>query len=417
MRQALWQSHDLRRSWIRQEHAGLGHTDYQALSFTNSAVQGLVGNGIGNAATFDAYFELGGGNGTVAKVQQLSHRKLILVDEYSNASPVHLGLVARALDLAKIQGRTPPDVILCGDSNQCLPVAPGCKDYDYQKCDVIRRLCYSNRLMLCYKPGSARYDSPLNQVLTEFLDTGTVSEALCNDKTLQPDARLSLTFLVAAAAATANTVNAARWTGWVPGAPGVGTPVIAQSCSKDIKVYTGQMFSLTGMTAEVATLTHVTTGATTEVPMKLLNDRAKFAPCYACSAIKAQGSTITHPYNILDIRLMTKRMMYTALSRGQRLSDVCFDWTSVAGRVFVDKPILTGPTVLRLGDAHAPTRGCGDANKYADTKVYHILHGLDVKYVGQTVQSLEDRWAGHCGAVHCSATVDKAMMKIQAYIK
>jgi hypothetical protein len=34
---------------------GLGYTDYQALSFTNSAVQGLVGNGISNAATFDVY--------------------------------------------------------------------------------------------------------------------------------------------------------------------------------------------------------------------------------------------------------------------------------------------------------------------------------------------------------------------------
>jgi hypothetical protein len=101
--------------------------------------------------------------------------------------------------------------------------------------------------------------------------------------------------------------------------------------------------------------------------------------------------------------------MYTALSRGQRLSDVCFDWTSVAGRVFVDKPILTGPTVLRLGAP--PARG--DAlNRFSETKVYHILHGLDVKYVGQTVQSLEERWSGHC-----SATTDKAMMKIQAYIK
>jgi hypothetical protein len=129
--------------------AGLGHTDYQALSFTNSAVQGLVGNGIGNAATFDAFFELGGGNGTIAKVQQLSHRKLILVDEYSNASPIHLGLVAQACDIAKMQGRTPPDVILCGDSNQCLLVAPGCKVYDSAECDVIRRMCFSNRLQLC----------------------------------------------------------------------------------------------------------------------------------------------------------------------------------------------------------------------------------------------------------------------------
>jgi hypothetical protein len=102
--------------------AGLGHTDYQALSFTNSAVQNLIGNGISNTATFDAFFELGGGNGTVTKVQQLSHRRLILVDEYSNASPVHLGLVAWACDLARSQGRSPPDVILCGDYNQCLPV-------------------------------------------------------------------------------------------------------------------------------------------------------------------------------------------------------------------------------------------------------------------------------------------------------
>jgi hypothetical protein len=45
------------------------------------------------------------------------------------------------------------------------------------------------------------------------LQTGTVDEALCHDKKLQPDARLSLTFLVVSAAATANMVNAARWTG------------------------------------------------------------------------------------------------------------------------------------------------------------------------------------------------------------
>jgi hypothetical protein len=126
--------------------AGLGHTDYQALSFTNSAVQNLIGNGISNAATFDAFFELGGGNGTVVKVEQLSHHKLILVDEYSNASPIHLGLVARACDIAKMQGQTPPDVILCGDSNQCLPMAPGCKDYNSAECDVVRRMCFSNRL-------------------------------------------------------------------------------------------------------------------------------------------------------------------------------------------------------------------------------------------------------------------------------
>jgi hypothetical protein len=310
-----------------------------------------------------------------------------------------------------MEGRSPPDVILCGDSNQCLPVAPGCKDYNYGECDVIRRMCYSNQLQLCYKPCSARYETSLNQVLDQFLETGTVSETLCREKQLQPDAQLSLTFLVGAAGATANTVNAARWTGWVPGAPGVGTPVIAQSGSKDIKVFTGQMFTLTSVDSEVATLTHTTTGATTEVRLQLLNDKAKFASNYACSAIKAQGSTIVYPYNILDTRLMSKRMMYTALSRGQRLSDVCFDWKSVAGRVFVDKPILTGPTVLCLGDARGDARG-DVLNKYADTKVYHILHGLAVVYVGQTVQSLEDRWAGHCGV-----TVDKAMMKIQAYIK
>jgi hypothetical protein len=187
MRQALRQSQGAgfgKSTLLGKYIAGLGHTDYQALSFTNSAVQGVVGNGISNAATFDAFFELGGGNGTVAKVQQLSHRKLILVDEYSNASPIHLGLVAQACDIAKMQGRTPPDVILCGESNQCLPVAPCCKDYDYGECDVIRRMCFSNRLQLCYKPGSARYDSQLNQVLTKFLETGTVSEALCHDKML-----------------------------------------------------------------------------------------------------------------------------------------------------------------------------------------------------------------------------------------
>ncbi|KAJ1427673.1 hypothetical protein B484DRAFT_397150 [Ochromonadaceae sp. CCMP2298] len=314
------------------------------LGFTNVCVANMHMMGVTNCSTLDAWFETMQGPASKAKIATLSHAHTVVVDE--------------------------PD--------QTNPVQPGQKRRVYLECDFLRRLCYSNRLNMCYKKASSRYDEPLHEVIKHLKATGHLLPSLCANKKRDNSLVRNLSYFNDNGSKTTEKVNAAWMTKQMNDLTQPGTPVIVNICDKAGGFLTSEMYTVRGCVDDVVTLC---TGLVVPKAVFL----KKFGPNFCCTVARAQGCTFRYRFNVHDLSAMSKRDLYTSLSRATCLDDVHFDYTT---KHFVDFEIERGATAMKLNE--------GDEKYKRDCVIYKILcpAGLPI-YIGHSTQGLSYRFKQH----------------------
>ena len=111
---------------------------------------------------------------------------------------------------------------------------------------------------------------------------------------------------------------------------------------------------------------------------------SKFEPNFAQTVYKYQGASIDKPFNIHELHYLTKRELYTAMSRGRRLSDVNFNFTP---RHFLNDDCSASHELKVKVNNEID-------EKYLHGKINKISFNNDI-YIGSTIQTLDDRLDGH----------------------
>ncbi|KAJ1396424.1 hypothetical protein B484DRAFT_407329, partial [Ochromonadaceae sp. CCMP2298] len=310
------------------------------LGFTNVCVVNMLAMGVTKCHTLDAWFETMQGPASRVKIATLSRAHTIVVDECFAVHPAHWQLIYQSWDLARLEGRTPPNIIAFGDPDQTNPIQPGQKRRVYLESDFIRRLCFSNRLNMCYKKESSRYDEPLHEVIQHLKATGYLLEPLCADKKRDSSLERNLSYFNDNNNKTTEKVNAAWMAKQGNDLTRVGTPVIVNVCDKAGGFLTSQMYTVRSCVDNVVTL------CTGLVVPKAVFVR-KFGPNFCCTVARAQGCTFRYKFNVHDLAAMSLRDLYTALSRATSLDDVHFDFTT---KHFVNFEIARGATPMKLNE-------------------------------------------------------------------
>ena len=109
-----------------------------------------------------------------------------------------------------------------------------------------------------------------------------------------------------------------------------------------------------------------------------------FQPTFCQTVYRYQGATIKDDFTVHELPLMTKREIYTSLSRGVALNKVHFKYTS---KQFVNSDV-SRPVELKIKIDNEVDE------KYKEGKIYKITFKNKI-YIGQTIQTLEQRFEQH----------------------
>jgi hypothetical protein len=109
-----------------------------------------------------------------------------------------------------------------------------------------------------------------------------------------------------------------------------------------------------------------------------------FQPAFAQTTYRDQGATIREDFTIHELYMMTKRELYTSLSRGVTLSKVHFNYTN---KKFYNNDVSKPVKIKNDIDQEVDER-------YINGKIYKITFENKV-YIGQTIRSLEQRFEEH----------------------
>ena len=339
--------------------------------------------------TFDSFF-----NENLSyeqKINKIEKFDRIIVDEYSMVPVKMMNL----LNQIKIQKNK--KLLFFGDHNQCLAIDANNIVYDYIQTQTFSKMCNNNLFMCSYKEQYSRYDIELKTELDYFLTTGKIStklaskesefsyinicktlkkkwevNQLCNDQFMidHPDNKYIELESKKSLGGKDTTIKFKYF---------VGMDLMCITNMKELKLYNGSLCKIDDVTDDNINVG----GVIFDFEHFLIN----FEPLYCQTIYKYQGSTITDKYTIHEVKGMTKRELYTSLSRGKSLSNISFDYN--------DKQFLNR-------DTNQPTEQKIKVNneidvKYENGKIYKITFD-DFIYIGSTHRSLTERFDEHLKA-------------------
>ena len=303
------------------------------IGFTNRCVVNLSAD-IKNTKTIDSLFHNCNIDNVSAIMDRVKKYNVIYVDEYTMITHKHMTLLYRLYE----QGKR---IIFIGDVDQCLSVSSDGKQYDYIDCPMFRKMINNNIVTLDYIKGKCRQDKKLIKVIKHFRKYGKLRKSLKN-KTISDTAKFSITKYSKAmnTSETNNnntidmiikkdkpkviTINNKRY---FRGMKLVGMTNIKEKC-----IFNSELYEITRVGHSYIKLKSET-GKHLNISHKLLRH---FDYGYSMTMYRVQGSSIDEPYNIQQTNMMSKREMYTAISRATKFEYLNLDYTD---KVFVDEPI------------------------------------------------------------------------------
>ena len=214
--------------------------------------------------------------------------------------------------LYRLKRKNPNMIIqMFGDPNQCEPVCKFNRYFNYLYKKAIKYLCGNNIMKKKYIEESSRYDKDLNNALKEVIKTGMLPKQLQSmpaDNTIlenivmRNDLRDRF-----------NNKFGKEWT--------IGMRLIAEDNIKTKKIYKSAFYTI----AELGDNTVTVKNDLGEQlgPFR----RSLFIPTFAVTVWKYQGAVIEGHYNIRQTNIMNRNQLYTALSRGRKLSNIHIEWT------------------------------------------------------------------------------------------
>ena len=291
--------------------------------------------------------------------------KRVLMDEYTQTPPLAMSAILKAKEKYGF------DLICAGVHNQC--VAPVDDFVDYLTNDIFRR-AVGCIMTLPYL--GQRYDEALNVVRTNFLETGIldikagVTESFTNICWTNEFRHAKNKEMLALWSKGKELVKVGKMMVCA------GMPVICYK-GTDIKkeVYKTQKFVI-GSITDTITLERENGE---EVVFKHCEFNKLFDYSWCLGVGSIQGMTLYEKYNIWEGDKMSKNVMYTAISRGVKLSDVFVDKISAKYKADKEKHI-----VLKV-----------EKTKIRTGRIYCIDFKSGKSYVGKTDQTLLDRLLGH----------------------
>ena len=273
--------------------------------FTNKACQNLIQSGLpkNDIRTFDSAFY---------KDESItSNIKRIMVDEFSML-PIKW---MEQLYLLKKKGCF---IQLYGDDDQCPQVDK--RYYNYRKKKVFRHICDFNLIEKQFVEGCGRYNKNLYTALRCLKETGRLHPSLKN-KNIDENIEVNITKYNH----TKDEINKKFMAGrsFYKGLKIIGT----KNYNKII--FNSRFYYVVDFKDDKVSVTEEEGGN----PLTNNNDEAiyfptnYFEPAFAVTCYRYQGSTIEGNYNIWDVDKMNFNELYTALSRGRKLSNVHFKYT------------------------------------------------------------------------------------------
>ena len=355
------------------------------VAFTNKAVGVLSSRGV-EAKTLDSYFFENKGKEPYKKLGR-DGIKRVIVDEASMITMKHLSKLWRIYKLY-------PNIVInfFGDTNQCPAVNQKGVFVDLNNEPFIRRLLAGNLVKLCYKTNSARYDTKTYKQLEQFLQTGKMPIEW-KDKKLNENLMMNVCKTTTTAKNTRDRINKQcaekflfdnptvekRKIGGVEFA--VGMPVVAMENRKNKKlaIVNSKRYVIERFEEGGGVKLSDSDGA---VPFDVF--AVVFMHGFCDSVYRFQGDSITTPYNIYDIGMMSLNEVYTALSRCTSIDNVHFKYTEKQFER-VEAPTKPKPLSIENDGVLQPFIG----------RIYRITFENGFNYVGQTTQTLEERLAQH----------------------
>lgn len=309
---------------------------------------------------------------------QLKDVNTIYVDEFT-MTPAHV------MELfLRIKKKMGINFRLFGDSNQCLSVEKSGKNYDYDRCRLVKELCDFRSYSMSYRENCGRYDKSLYDFIKEFLKTGKIPAYLEKRKISKTRFR-NLCF----SNKKRDEINQKCFRKfvkkhgekvWSSGSKewAEGVPIICIKNQYLKGFYNSQRFQIVDLDSD-------------SVEIKREQDKKRFSLSTAsleeyfdlgfCVTVhKIQGGEIDQPYNIYEAHRMDKRLFYTTISRGITLDHVHFEY---CGKTFYNK---------RIG-LESINRKIKNTNSIGI--IYQIKEGDRIVYVGSTTRDLKTRLKEH----------------------
>ena len=367
-----------------------------ALAFTNKAIENLISRckESSDIYTFDSF--LNEHLDDEKKIEKMEQFDCIVIEEYSMA-PVRFMNI-----LNKFKSQFPDKQLLFfGDSNQCLQVDTNKIIYDYIETSTFNKMCNGNLFECSYKEQFSRYDIALKNELDYFLRNDIIQELL-KDKT-----EIISYHNICRSADKKWKINnqcSIRYRKENPTLKTIQVELTKDIKSKATKIQynftegeelmcidkiifkneDGTKKLINGSICKLTRLEDNYVIVDDSFKMDVATFISKFEPNYCQTIYKYQGSTINDAYNIHELHYLTKRELYTAMSRAKRLSDVNFKYTS---RKFINEDCSAShELIIKINN--------DIDEKYINGKIYKITFNNDI-YIGSTIQTLEERKAGH----------------------
>ena len=364
------------------------------LAFTNNAVNVLREYAPADALiyTFDSFFnEFLNEKGYLRKI---ANKDRIIIDEFSM---IRKDLYA-ILNFIKMNNPN-IKINIFGQCIQCKPVETDGVWYDYSKAQLIRYLTDYNQVELPYLPEFSRYDTQLNAALENVIRTHKIGEEFASAHLdTQAPANICISNKKRVAVNEEWFVRFSKnktkyeLEGRDPKkmeAPGYvkreyysGMPLISYENNKKHKIWNSVRYAMDEVNRERLSVKVKKGNTETELPLQKLH---MFDYGYCATVYKYQGATIPEPYNIHEIERMDFNELYTALSRGKKLSDIHFDYEKVKNKVFEEAKPNTEPLV-HVSKLISTIKG----------KIYKIAKPDSTDtYIGCTFNTLDKRFEEH----------------------
>ena len=295
------------------------HSDNSVVfCYTNKACSEIRKAGIKEVYTFDSFF--------LFHDRMPENIKLIQVDEFSMIPSKWL------VQLYKLKQRNPKLIIqMFGDPNQCKQVCELNRYFEYMNKKVVRELCDNNLMIKKYVDGCARYDNELKEVLDYLLEHKKLPESLNNenhkiDKTIKVNVMKN------------NKLNEKINKQFIKNNWTVGMKVVCNVNDKKNNLWNSKFYwikSISGKKIQVIDI------ESEDQQVSEWISKSKFAPAYALTVYRYQGSKIDEPFNIRQANQMSLNEIYTALSRGTSLKNIHIEYTNKEFRKETEPTMVT----------------------------------------------------------------------------
>ena len=272
-------------------------------------------------------------------------------------------------------------IYMFGDTNQCDPVEKPSKIYYTVS---IKQMC-PGRIEMKYIEGEkSRYDIPTKNMLTEFLNTGTISHKFPPTKTSYHN--------ICYLNETRRGVTEACCNRFTKDKDYYEIKFKYQGKKEQYKGAVGMQFLakqevFNMMEFKLTNIDHDAKGNL----LFMFGDKVfehnvfaeSFIPAFCVTVYKYQGGTINKPYNIFDVEKMDKKQLYAALSRTTNLEYIQLSSRKLKHK-YENPPFINMETINSY------------FNDYHNGQIYAITFQHNDKiYVGGSIRNLQDRLKEH----------------------